>query len=213
MSNRTIHYRAPALNVKPASNGSRAATLHYHGSTKAEESEDIYYAPSHYEIGVTRSMLDCQPVMKIRQPDHFPGCPDGCNVAHPAPLLRIQCDEETALLALATITVEHEPESDEIDGNFDDAETRTRVRDQLSRGNEWAWCSVTVRARWAGFEGRDYLGACSYRGEYDFRRPGGYFDDMVRTAVKELASAIERGAAMLRDHCQGSHAILSTEND
>src|SRR6266478_4171182 len=88
-----------------------------------------------------------------------------------------------------------EPEDTRIEGNAmasgDDAqdeECYAWIRDQLERGNEWAWCCVKVVARIAvtlkrdgrvdddvALEGVDYLGGCSYKSEADFCQPGGYF--------------------------------------
>ena len=101
------------------------------------------------------------------------------------------------LEALAEITLTIEPEDVPIEGNASaidedtDRETVTWIRDQLDRGNEWAWCTVIVRARYAGLEGGDSLGCCSYESEEAFKVPGGYYDDMVRIALHELAAQLE----------------------
>lgn len=70
----------------------------------------------------------------------------------------------------------------------DDAEDRAeedRILAELDGGNSWAWCGVRVRA-WAGdVYGEDYLGACSYESEEDFRA-GGYYEDMKLVALDDL---------------------------
>lgn len=66
----------------------------------------------------------------------------------------------------------------------------TWVRDQLAAGNEWAWCTVRVVARWHGITGDDSLGCCSYESEEQFRQPGGYFDDMKSVALTRLNVAV-----------------------
>jgi hypothetical protein len=87
--------------------------------------------------------------------------------------------------------IEHEPEDEPIDGNASaiDDETDRKVvkwiRDQLRRGNSWAWCKVKVSAAWNGFIGSDYLGCCSYKSEKDFKQ-GGYFADMRVEALAAL---------------------------
>ena len=107
------------------------------------------------------------------------------------------------LAALATIRVYCSPEHIPVRGNAmmgGDAEDNRRVEDaiiaDLESGNEWAWCcSVEVRASYAGIDGADYLGGCSYASEADFRRPGGYFDDMREAALDELARELETAHA------------------
>lgn len=50
----------------------------------------------------------------------------------------------------------------------DDAEDKKAeedVRQQLQRGNMYAWCYVVVSATWSGFCGQASLGCCSYRSE------------------------------------------------
>lgn len=53
-----------------------------------------------------------------------------------------------------TFTLHCEPEEMQIEGNAsaigpkEDAETYAWIRDQLDRGNDWAWCCAHVRAHW-----------------------------------------------------------------
>lgn len=71
----------------------------------------------------------------------------------------------------------------------DDAEDKKvedQILDRLNHGDVWAWASVKVSASWNGFEGTDYLGACSYANETDFKQPGGYYDDMKAAALQDL---------------------------
>ena len=89
-------------------------------------------------------------------------------------------------------TVECLAEHDRPEGHFDsgdpdaDRETCAWIRKELDRGNDWAWCTVRVTALYRGFRGVDYLGACSYASEREFMEPGGYFDDMRRSALEAL---------------------------
>jgi hypothetical protein len=95
------------------------------------------------------------------------------------------------LLPLATFSLEIEFEDDvRPEDQLDDAESVQLVRDQLRDGNEWAWFRAKVTCDVLGFEGTDYLGACSYASEADFRAPGGYFDDMKYTAIREIAERV-----------------------
>jgi hypothetical protein len=91
-----------------------------------------------------------------------------------------------------SIEIEVEPEDSSVYYHFatDDPE-RDRAEevsiDKRARaGDEWAWCCVTVRATWNGIVGEDNLGCCSYEDEEDFKRGGGYYDDMVNNAIDAL---------------------------
>lgn len=70
-----------------------------------------------------------------------------------------------------------------------DAEHDKKVEDEiladLENGNEWAWCTVRVVAKWEGFEGEDYLGGCSYESEEAFIADG-CFEDMQDAALSDL---------------------------
>ncbi|MFO0964635.1 MAG: hypothetical protein U0793_03480 [Gemmataceae bacterium] len=96
--------------------------------------------------------------------------------------------------------LEVHPEDTPIEGNASaiddetDAETERWIREELESGNDWAWCSVVVKARWQDFEGWDALGCCSYRSEEEFRAPGGYFDDMKANALAHLNEQVSRTA-------------------
>jgi hypothetical protein len=82
-----------------------------------------------------------------------------------------------------------------------DRETENRIRDQLDRGNKWAWCCVkvtcTITYSGEAFKGVDYLGACSYSDEDDFKTSSGYYDDMkgaaYADALQTINNAIVRG--------------------
>jgi hypothetical protein len=52
--------------------------------------------------------------------------------------------------------------------------------------NEWAWCCVKVSATYKGITESEYLGACSYKDEADFRACD-YFKDMARCCIECLA--------------------------
>jgi hypothetical protein len=107
-----------------------------------------------------------------------------------------------------TFTVECEPEDIPVEGNAlasgddeADREAEQWVYDQLDAGNEWAWCTVKVTARWGDFEGVDYLGCCSYRSEEDFAAGDGYLPQMKQEALadlnRRLASVAQRIAPLL----------------
>jgi hypothetical protein len=100
--------------------------------------------------------------------------------------------------------LECEPEDTPIEGNASaiDPETDARIekwiRDQLDSGNEWAWCAVTVTARWKDFVGMNHLGCCSYRSREDFMACG-YFDDLKEVALADLNDAVARCATELEE--------------
>jgi hypothetical protein len=98
-------------------------------------------------------------------------------------------------------SLECQPEDILIEGNAmasgDDEVDRQAeqwVKDQLNRGNEWAWCYVRVVATWAApngetFTGAAGLGACSYESEKDFRE-GGYYPDLCDEALADLNACV-----------------------
>lgn len=102
------------------------------------------------------------------------------------------------LRKLAVIRLTIEQEETPVEGNAcacgepdcDDAHIKPII-DAVNHGDTWAWCSVKVSATYGGFEGVDYLGGCSYASEKDFRTPGGYFDDMVNEALRDLADKLD----------------------
>lgn len=75
----------------------------------------------------------------------------------------------------------------------DDAEDKAcedAILARLDSGDEWAWALVEVRASWEGWKASDYLGACCYESEKNFRADA-YFADMRETALRELADKLE----------------------
>jgi len=98
-------------------------------------------------------------------------------------------------------TLECEPEHQDFRGHFDsgepelDRQNEEWIERQLNLGNQWAWCSVKVTAKWtdaAGqeFEGYDYLGGCSYHNKRDFIA-GGYYEQMQDEAYARLIKEIK----------------------
>ena len=71
-----------------------------------------------------------------------------------------------------------------------DREVENMILARLDNGDVWAWASVEVRAEFRGLQASDYLGACSYRNQRDFKRNSGYFEDMVAAATNELADLV-----------------------
>ena len=109
-----------------------------------------------------------------------------------------------------TYTLECSPEDIPVRGNAlasgddeADKEAEDAIIADFEAGNEWAWCRVDVYAEWNGFQGRDSLGACSYRGEADFKAEGGYYEDMKERALDDLyaqvRSALKRALPALAD--------------
>lgn len=81
--------------------------------------------------------------------------------------------------------------------SFDDERDVKWALDQLASGNEWGWCCVEVRASFADWRASDFLGGCSYENEDAFKVPGGYYDDMVNSAIEELALKMERALSAI----------------
>lgn len=78
-----------------------------------------------------------------------------------------------------------------------DARAENEVQEALDMGNIWAWSTVTVIARWNGFEGRDRLGCCSYDSEEDFKQDE-YYPDMKKEALDDLNRVISDTTERLR---------------
>ena len=74
-----------------------------------------------------------------------------------------------------------------------DREVEDSIIADFEGGNEWAWCTVKVTARYEyidEIEGVDYLGACSYKDEEDFKDCG-YYADMQDQARERLYDRLE----------------------
>lgn len=94
-----------------------------------------------------------------------------------------------------TFKLDVEYEDMSIEGNVmasgdDEADKKAEkwVRDELERGNVWAWACVKVTAKWAGFEGWGVLGGVSCQKAEDFTDDG--MDDLTDQAIKHLISNI-----------------------
>jgi hypothetical protein len=99
------------------------------------------------------------------------------------------------------ITIDIEPSDDPPEASFYDAETNTwqephpnfakhvHELEQVSDG-DWAWCDVTVTARFSDLTGTAFLGQRSYKDEADFKSDG-YYEQMVDDAIRELQQHID----------------------
>jgi hypothetical protein len=87
----------------------------------------------------------------------------------------------------------HDSGDDDFDRSVEDT-----IFKRLDDGDVWAWAIVKVTATYDGVdgvEGTDYLGACNYADEEDFKA-GGYWEDMkdeARCALYETLTDV--GAA------------------
>jgi len=96
------------------------------------------------------------------------------------------------------ITIEAMPEDTPIRGNcmasgdsdFDER-VALSIEEKLEAGNVWAWCQVKMTAKWAGFEGTEFLGCCSYNDAEDFKNCGGYYVAMRSQALEEMVAQME----------------------
>ena len=75
-----------------------------------------------------------------------------------------------------------------------DRKVENEIIERLDNGDIYAWfdAKVTVEIEVNGvkFEGYDILGACSYTGLKQFLESGGYYDDMVQTALDNALSEL-----------------------
>ena len=111
----------------------------------------------------------------------------------------IRCEE-------AAIRVLAEPDHIPVEGNACvsgdddfDREVEHNVLCRLQQGDVWAWAAVTIVVAWGQFEGRAYLGCCSYADENDFRQPGCYFDDLVAEALAELNRSVREAYQQMKE--------------
>lgn len=79
----------------------------------------------------------------------------------------------------------------------EDRKCEDEILRRLDQGDVWAWASVRVTARWNGYEGHNYLGACCYRDEEDFITCGDYYEDMKREALRDLNETLRANAEKL----------------
>ena len=71
-----------------------------------------------------------------------------------------------------------------------DKEVEDEILARLDRYDVWA--TVCVIAECEGFEGRAYLGCCSYADEADFKAEGGYYPQMKEEALDDLKATLKR---------------------
>ncbi len=99
--------------------------------------------------------------------------------------------------AEVTFTLEAEEEHERIGTHFldghDDSEERRAMMRQITEdytaGNEWAWFSAKVTARWGEYSASTYLGCCSYESKADFEADHSY-QDMKKEALEDLNKVI-----------------------
>lgn len=97
----------------------------------------------------------------------------------------------------ATITLTAEPEDIPIRGNVlcsgddeIDRQAENDVQQDLDSGNECAWCCMHVKVSYLGLEANEYLGACSCKSLEDFKCHSGYYEEMIQSALEQLADHI-----------------------
>lgn len=71
-----------------------------------------------------------------------------------------------------------------------DKQVENELIDKLTSGDLLAWCNVEIIGEYKGLvSDPEYLGACSYASEKDFKE-GGYYDYMVNTVLDDLNNKI-----------------------
>lgn len=88
-----------------------------------------------------------------------------------------------------TISIEPECEVSPHD-DFDDQCVAKEIEERLADGDDWAWCTVIVRAE-TEFDdisayGETTLGCCSYKNEEDFKRESGLYEPMKEEALDDM---------------------------
>lgn len=67
------------------------------------------------------------------------------------------------------------------------------VRAMQKKSRRWGWCTAVVTAKLKNgpdVEGNSYLGCCSYASREDFMQEGGYYQDMVKDAIRDLEQSL-----------------------
>jgi hypothetical protein len=64
------------------------------------------------------------------------------------------------------------------------------INKELQMGNIWAWALVEVRGTYKGLSASDYLGACSYKNEDEFKADA-YYEDMCKNVLDEINSQVK----------------------
>lgn len=98
---------------------------------------------------------------------------------------------------------------------FDMSEMK-KFQKVLDNDSELQYCGVShnwfcahVTVKYKGFEGEDYLGACSYKSYDDFvKRKDDYFVDMVSTCVDSINAEIEARNAEIRRNLELRKALI-----
>ena len=71
-----------------------------------------------------------------------------------------------------------------------DKRAEDRILRQLENGNQWAWCTIEVKASYKGLTASDFLGCCSYKSQKDFEKDV-YYVDMKKQAFDSLIEQIK----------------------
>jgi flagellar biosynthesis/type III secretory pathway protein FliH len=97
----------------------------------------------------------------------------------------------------AEISIHVHPEDLPVRGNYivsgDEAYDKEQEDKLLAEmeWNEWAWCTVEVKAKWEGLTASAFLGGVVEKHEESFRA-NGYFDDMKHEAISELVQQVAK---------------------
>lgn len=87
-----------------------------------------------------------------------------------------------------------------------DRKVENEIIERLDSGDIYAWfdakVTVSIEVNGVEFEGYDILGACSYKSLEQFLESGGYYDDMVQTALDNALSE-------LREYVEAFHGTLN----
>jgi hypothetical protein len=108
-----------------------------------------------------------------------------------------------------TFSIELEPEHMPFEGQFSDRRDVDFIRKRLAAEHQEAWCCLTVKASWNGFEGTDHLGGVSLdcgqhpsgvkvaRAAEKMARDSDMHDEALEDLNKAVAAAFARLAPLL----------------
>ncbi len=121
--------------------------------------------------------------------------------------------DRAKLRALVHVEVHTEPEDDQIEGFAaatdnpeEDRKLCALIRDEIARGNEWAWCVVGTEVEYLGYQVASYVGMTSYLWAYNPNPEAAWRADNYE---QELTSAVEALALRLESMTDRDAALAS----
>jgi hypothetical protein len=85
-----------------------------------------------------------------------------------------------------------------------DCKVENEIIQRLDNGDVWAWASVKVIGTYKGLSSCEYIGACSYENEAEFKADG-YYDDICYDILCKLNAKL---SDIIQDRCVETRTSL-----